>query len=372
MIIEGNVGIGTTNPGANKLDVEGGNIYAGGGNDVCTSTQCLNALSDARLKTNIQPLGSALDKVMQLRPITYLWNQTYLGSHSGVSSLTSTKFGFIAQDVQQLFPDIVTQGPDGYLGLDYNKFAPILTQAIQEQQGEIDEISNSQFLISDEIQSLNDQNVGMDDKLKIISNSFTAIDSRTTQNETDITNLKTNLATAETKLQEAENNLATFETSVNDTLSAMLETENMLTERILGHEDRIKALEDKVATLTVTSGGQVPANVVTQDEDGNVTLAGIFKAKIIQTEGVVAGSYAVKNDGTKKVIGTSKIPDGEKKITIETTAAASNSQIFVTPKVPLGQSLAVVSIDDGKSFTVEMKDAEDKDIEFFWWIVEER
>lgn len=152
----------------------------------------------------------------------------------------------------------------------------------------------------------------------------------------------------------------------------MLETENMLTERILGHEDRIKALEDKVATLTVTSGGQVPANVVTQDEDGNVTLAGIFKAKIIQTEGVVAGSYAVKNDGTKKVIGTSKIPDGEKKITIETTAAASNSQIFVTPKVPLGQSLAVVSIDDGKSFTVEMKDAEDKDIEFFWWIVEER
>ena len=40
------------------------------------------------------------------------------------------QLGFIAQQVQSLFPDLFSQGPDGYYTLNYSGFAPYLTEAI--------------------------------------------------------------------------------------------------------------------------------------------------------------------------------------------------------------------------------------------------
>lgn len=96
-------------------------------NNVGTYTQA----SDMRLKTNIQPIGSVLDRVNMLRPVEYNYN------HMPNANLSK---GFIAQEVQEIFPEMVsvTEGTD-FLALPYDEFSVIAVKAIQEQQAIIDE-----------------------------------------------------------------------------------------------------------------------------------------------------------------------------------------------------------------------------------------
>ena len=82
--------------------------------------------SDARLKTNIETLDtSTLDKVLQLNPVSFNW----LADPTGPRDL-----GFLAQDVQKLFPETVfTNATDGYMGINYSRFPSILAKAIQQE-----------------------------------------------------------------------------------------------------------------------------------------------------------------------------------------------------------------------------------------------
>jgi len=133
----GNVGIGTTTPDqaltvAGSIDITG---------DVCNDAFCLSdigAPSDQRFKTNITALEqdatstSVLSNIMKLNPVTYNWNSTYLALDPNVLDGSSTKLGFIAQDVQQIFPQVVVPLHNGFLGIDYGKITSILTAGIQE------------------------------------------------------------------------------------------------------------------------------------------------------------------------------------------------------------------------------------------------
>ena len=82
--------------------------------------------SDARLKKNIQPLEEILAKLLLLRPATY----EYTLGDAANTKLT----GFIAQDVEKIFPGFVHTGQDGYKGIAYQNFGIIAVKAIQEQQ----------------------------------------------------------------------------------------------------------------------------------------------------------------------------------------------------------------------------------------------
>jgi trimeric autotransporter adhesin len=85
--------------------------------------------SDGRSKKNIQSTGPVLDKLMQLQPKRYLFNtQTDSDQYS---------LGFIAQDVQKLFPELVSEKEGGWLGISYANINTITVKAIQEQQEEI-------------------------------------------------------------------------------------------------------------------------------------------------------------------------------------------------------------------------------------------
>ena len=52
-------------------------------------------------------------------------------------------FGVSAQELQDLFPELVKEGQDGYLGVNYVELVPILIQAIQELKTEVEELRNS-------------------------------------------------------------------------------------------------------------------------------------------------------------------------------------------------------------------------------------
>jgi hypothetical protein len=51
-----------------------------------------------------------------------------------------TSLGFVAQEVQQLFPELVQQDADGYLYIDYVGLIPVLVESVKEQQEQIDEL----------------------------------------------------------------------------------------------------------------------------------------------------------------------------------------------------------------------------------------
>jgi hypothetical protein len=107
--------------------------------------------SDQRLKTNIQPLSNALDKIMQLKPVQYNWINPDLHLRT-----TRTISGFLAQDVAGVFPDWVVHSPArgadiGLVDPDGtslaiptvdNEWPAILTLGIQELYNKVENLPN--------------------------------------------------------------------------------------------------------------------------------------------------------------------------------------------------------------------------------------
>ncbi len=88
----------------------------------------LSCSSDISLKRNVQTLGSdTLGNVLALKAVTFDWNNEADG--------TGNHIGFIAQDVEKIFPGLVVTDPNGKKALSYDKFAPIIVKALQEQYG---------------------------------------------------------------------------------------------------------------------------------------------------------------------------------------------------------------------------------------------
>ncbi|MFA4872290.1 MAG: tail fiber domain-containing protein, partial [Patescibacteria group bacterium] len=85
--------------------------------------------SDIRLKNNVVNLSYGLAEVLKLKPITYNWQND-----------SETRLGFIAQDVDQLIPEVVYKGD--WWGINYEMIIPVLTKAIQEQQKQIEILQN--------------------------------------------------------------------------------------------------------------------------------------------------------------------------------------------------------------------------------------
>ncbi len=117
----GNVGVGVDQP---VFDFQVGSIV----NPKTAAANAWVTYSDARLKTNVVELNNALDKVTALRGVSFNWTAT--GAHS---------IGFIAQEVQQVVPEVVFQGADGYFSVDYSKLTPLLVEAVKEQQNQLEE-----------------------------------------------------------------------------------------------------------------------------------------------------------------------------------------------------------------------------------------
>lgn len=105
-------------------------------NGNATLAGTLTQNSDRRLKERIRPIDSALEKVLKLEGKYYYWNE--MKPHD----TENEQIGLVAQDVAEVFPQLVTsdQTADAYLSVNYQGFVPVLINAIQEQQDQIDEL----------------------------------------------------------------------------------------------------------------------------------------------------------------------------------------------------------------------------------------
>ena len=97
------------------------------------TTVAVNVSSDRRLKNNIHNTKYGLKEILELRPVSYSLRS---------DKTKSTYLGLIAQEVQELIPEIVSVGDDAEktLGMRYVELVPILIKAIQEQQAMIDDL----------------------------------------------------------------------------------------------------------------------------------------------------------------------------------------------------------------------------------------
>lgn len=116
-----NVGIASTQP-TSKLSIIGDAVISG----VVTATD-FNATSDESLKTNIQPISSPIQKVMQLNGVTFNWKDN-----------NEASVGVIAQEVEKVFPELVHGLQPRTVS--YNGLVGLLIECVKEQQKEINEL----------------------------------------------------------------------------------------------------------------------------------------------------------------------------------------------------------------------------------------
>jgi hypothetical protein len=94
------------------------------------------ASSDERLKENVLPISNPMDKIKKISGYTFNWNEI------SKKPKHIEEIGVIAQEVQQVLPQIVREKGDGYLGVDYEKIVALLIEGVKYQQGEIEELKS--------------------------------------------------------------------------------------------------------------------------------------------------------------------------------------------------------------------------------------
>ena len=121
--------------------------------------------SDERLKEDVEEIadtergedGSVISKLELLTPVSYRYKDMNAGKERGTyvdkdgkevelpeekpsQVMTKRHFGFVAQELQQVYPDLVYENDNGYLSVNYTELIPILVQSIKELKSEIDEL----------------------------------------------------------------------------------------------------------------------------------------------------------------------------------------------------------------------------------------
>jgi hypothetical protein len=95
--------------------------------------------SDRRFKKDITPFAPVLDQLTALQPVHYYWRTTeFPDRHFG----DAQTYGLIAQDVEQVLPELVVTNDDGYKAIDYSKLPLLTIQAMKELKSENDTLQD--------------------------------------------------------------------------------------------------------------------------------------------------------------------------------------------------------------------------------------
>lgn len=165
--VRGNLDFGSLTTGDSYITTTSGNFV-----DVMSSRFKVNGLfetsdvvantvtceSDINLKKDIEPMQNGISLVSSLKPVTYHWKDKWSNS----SAPPPIEYGFIAQDVEPLFPSLVRTNPDtGIKSVDYQKMVSILVLSVQELTAQVKELQKrcpspiNECSLSDHIYGMN-------------------------------------------------------------------------------------------------------------------------------------------------------------------------------------------------------------------------
>ncbi|MDM8336435.1 tail fiber domain-containing protein [Mediterranea massiliensis] len=99
--------------------------------------------SDARAKTNIANLNQSLDIIQRLRPVSYDFadNNNNLKFRKGGNG---KELGLLAQEVEQVLPNIVLTDPDGNKLINYTNLIAVLIDAVKELNAKVSALEAQQ------------------------------------------------------------------------------------------------------------------------------------------------------------------------------------------------------------------------------------
>ncbi len=117
-------GVGTSAPAARFQVGESGDGTFARSNNWAT-------FSDRRWKRDFQDIEGALEKISKIEGRYYYWKSGGDGTR---------QIGFIAQELQEVLPEVITSDDRGFLSLDYSKLTPVLVEAVKELENKIDMI----------------------------------------------------------------------------------------------------------------------------------------------------------------------------------------------------------------------------------------
>lgn len=99
-----------------------------------------NTSSDERGKDDIQDLERGLEIARALRPVSYRGKRPQEGKGPTAERTERRTIGLLAQQVQAVAPEVVSEAPDGTLAMDYGRLTPILLKAIQELAERVEDL----------------------------------------------------------------------------------------------------------------------------------------------------------------------------------------------------------------------------------------
>ena len=136
------VGLGTTNP-IQKLHVVGDAYKTEGGTSWATS-------SDLRLKTVLGDYQKGLKEIAALQPVRF----RYLENNPRELSADIEQVGFVAQEVQKIFPEAVSEAEDGYLDFNIHAINIALVNAVKELKAENEQLKTENRMIISRLERL--------------------------------------------------------------------------------------------------------------------------------------------------------------------------------------------------------------------------
>jgi hypothetical protein len=316
-------------------------------NNTTGAVQSCN-LSLKSFKNNIIDLDLGLNEILKLRPVEYNWKD------DNVRDL-----GFIAEEVVQINPLLIEYDVNGNLiGVKYSKLNALLTKGIQEQQVQIQNLSNA-------VSSLNVSS--LETLVESLNNTLDSL-SMSTENGALVVN------SGLTVTGEALFNNATFTGDVAigqmkfDSLNNDISISGMPCTNIDGtlneslcNTQTLFVMKNKAGNINFFDGK------VLINPNGEMTLEKITVGEVAAAK-VSASEYEVM--AGSDISGNTKILTGQNEVTILTSKVKENSKIFITPTGSLeGSSIYVDSKLGGVSFTVKLSSPLSKEIEFDWFIL---
>jgi len=317
----GNVGIGNPNPAYN-LDVKGKlrfSLYGQGWEDIfldgqnqwgasqlycktvnfqigtptylvnCVYVNWLYYKNSIKLLTNptprgeVKPLGNVLDKILAIEAKRYN-NKQDTPDHGILefeALLEKETFGFIAQELEQIFPELVDapSAVNNDYAIDYIGMIPVLVEAIKEQQMQIDSIGNSLYLA---LKTINSQQSQIDRLQVMIENQIYEISSLQDEIKVCCQENAKNLSPQQPPAMDENNdqegnpvkNTAINENNTSDVEKAKL-FQNVPNPFSTNTEIRFEIPENSVSAKLLIhdmQGAEIKSHIITTKGAGNITI----------------------------------------------------------------------------------------------------
>jgi len=144
-----------------------GSMFQVNGGASKASAGSWNANSDSRLKKNIVYMNSEamLAKVLEMKGVSYEWND----DKTGWERPEGVQYGFIAQDLLEVWPEKVTKGVKGYYETAYGDYDPMFVEAIKALNNKISNLKNENSQLESKNNALQEELENLSQSVKVLT-----------------------------------------------------------------------------------------------------------------------------------------------------------------------------------------------------------